>query len=114
MALPAKRLSPSVASNSAISAAATAAAPKLKPAEKPENANIYGSVSTSDIAANIKAILAENEEGSRVVVSPEDISFVEKTEDIDRVKQLGKFQVDIRPKGAPDAIRRTIHVNAQN
>ena len=111
---PAKRLSPSIATNSAISAAATAAAPEAKPAKKPEKTSIYGSVSTSDIAANLKAILAENEEGARVILSPEDITFVEETEDIDRVKHLGIFEVDIRPKGAPDAIRRTIQVNAQN
>jgi hypothetical protein len=111
-----KRLSPSIAANSAVSVAATAAAAATaaRPGKKPEKTSIYGSVSTSDIAANLKAILAEDGEGARVILSPEDISFVEETEDVDRVKHLGIFEVDIRPKGALDAIRRTIRVNSQN
>jgi len=85
----------------------------LEGAPKPSKTAIYGSVSTADIAASLKAILAEDEDGARVVLGPEEISFVETTEESDRVKHLGIFEIDIRLKGAPDAVRRTIKVSAQ-
>jgi hypothetical protein len=74
---------------------------------------IYGSVSTADIASTIRAVLAEDAEGSRIVLGPEDITFAMETEEKDRVKHLGTFEVDIRVKGAPEAVRRKITVNAQ-
>ncbi|KAE8452338.1 hypothetical protein EG329_001038 [Mollisiaceae sp. DMI_Dod_QoI] len=101
-----KKISPSIAAFSTISAAAAQAA-------KLESNKIHGSVSTNDIAANLKAILAEDEEGARIVISPAEISFVQETEDKDRVKQLGVFEIEIRLNGAADSVRRTIKVNAQ-
>lgn len=71
-------------------------------------------MSTADITANLKAILAEDEDGVRVVLSPENISFVEETGEKDRVKHLGIFEIDIRLDGAPDTVRRTIRVNARD
>ncbi|TVY27439.1 hypothetical protein LHYA1_G003230 [Lachnellula hyalina] len=107
VAEPAKKLSPSLQSKASISAAAKEShGPKGK-------TSIYGSVSTADIAASLKAILAEHEDGARVVLSPEEISFVETEEEGDRVKHLGVFEIDIWLKGAPDAVRRTIKVSAQ-
>ncbi len=108
--LPQKRISPSIRFNSVISAAAA----EVKELEKTTKSGIYGSVSTADIAANLKAILAEDEDGMRVVLSPENISFVAETSEKDRVKHLGIFEVEIRVDGAPDAIRRTIRVNARD
>lgn len=105
-----KRVSPSIPITSAISAAAA----EGKEPEKPGKTSIYGSVSTSDIAANLKAILAEDEDGVRVVLSPEEISFVEETNDKDRVKHLGIFEIEIKLNGAPNAIRRTVQVHAQD
>lgn len=107
-----KRVSPSIPASSAISVAA-ATAEGNKP-RKVEKRGIYGSVSTSDIAANLKAILAEDKEGVRVVLSHENVSFVEETDDKDRVKHLGVFDIDIRLEGAPESVRRTIQVNAQD
>jgi N-acetylmuramoyl-L-alanine amidase len=107
---PQKRLSPSIRFNSVISAAAA----EIKGAEKPAATGIYGSVTTMDIAANLKAILAEDEDGVRVVLSSEDITFVEETTRKNGVKQLGIFEIDIRLDGAPHAIRRTIQVNPQD
>ncbi|KAL2067317.1 hypothetical protein VTL71DRAFT_1741 [Oculimacula yallundae] len=114
---PTQRLSPSIPASSAISAAAASAAAaeaSRSGAGKSTRRGIYGSVSTSDIAANLKAILAEDEEGVRVVLSHEDISFVEETEDKDRVKHLGIFDIEIRLEGSPDVVRRTIQINAQD
>jgi ribosomal protein L9 len=107
---PQKRISPSIRFNSVISAAAS----EVREPEKPGKTGIYGSVSTADIAANLKAILAEDEDGVRVVLSSENISFVEETNEKDRVKHLGIFEIEIRLHGAPDTIRRTIRVNARD
>lgn len=104
--IPTKKISPSISSSSAIAAAAQSA--------KADSNKIHGSVSTSDIATNLKAILAEDEQGARVVISPEQISFVQRTEEKDRVKQLGVFDIEIRPEGASDSVRRTIQVHAQS
>jgi hypothetical protein len=103
---PPQRHSPSIPASSAISVATQEAA-SLAPGKK----GIYGSVTTADIAANLKAMLAENDEGARVVISPEDVNFVEDQEEKDRVKHLGVFEIAIRVKGATNDIRRTIKVN---
>lgn len=49
-----------------------------------------------------------------MVISPEDISFVQETEEKDRVKHIGVFEIEIRLAGASDSVRRTIQVNAQS
>jgi hypothetical protein len=104
-----QRLSPSIPATSAVSVAAKEAA-GLK---SPQKTSIYGSVTTADVADNVRAILAEDDLGARVVLTPEDITFVEEGEEKDRVKHLGVFEIDIRIKGAIESIRRTIRVNAQ-
>ena len=78
---------------------------------------IYGSVSTADIAESIKAILANTEEGARVVLSAEDVTIITNEgpmpgAEVDRLKALGEFEVDIRVKGG-EAVRRFISVKAQ-
>ena len=54
-------------------------------------------------------------EGSRLVLSPEDISFVEQvTEyDKDRLERLGTFTIDIKV-GTSDTVQRTITIKAQS
>lgn len=74
------KTSPSIASSATTSLAPLASAASLKA--------IYGSVSTSDIAEDIKTILQEDEEGSRVVLSAADITFVAQAEESDRVKHV--------------------------
>jgi ribosomal protein L9 len=104
-----QRHSPSIPAASAISAAALEAA-RL---QAPQKTSIYGSVSTTDIVENLKAILAQDGKGSRVVLTPEDIVFVNQEEEKDRVKHLGDFEVDIKVKGATTAVRRNIAVKGQ-
>ncbi|KAF2145164.1 uncharacterized protein K452DRAFT_284549, partial [Aplosporella prunicola CBS 121167] len=91
-------------------AAASMAAAK----QKPEETAIHGSVSTSDIASSIKAMLADNEEASRVVLSEADVHFISGTtgEDTDRVKHVGEFEVEIKIKGADEGIKRRVRVKA--
>lgn len=107
---PAQNLSPSIPASSRLSETALRS---IGP-QGPQKVSIYGSVTTADIAVNLKAMLAQDSEGARVVLSPEDISFVEEGEEHDRVKHLGTFGIDILLKGASVAIRRTITVNAQD
>ena len=103
------RISPSIPKRSTVSAAARAG----KEVKSPAKTSIYGSVSTNDIAANLKAILAENEHGANVLLTSEEISFVEQTEEQDRVTHLGAFEIEIRLKDATESVRRTIQVHAQ-
>jgi hypothetical protein len=79
---------------------------------------IYGSVSTADVAMNIRALLAADQEGSRVIISPEDIIFTisvkeDEPGNIDRVKHLGDFEVEIKVKGVKDPLRKTVRVLAE-
>lgn len=84
---------------------------------KPKPTTIYGSVSTADISDSVKSILAQHEEGSRIVLGPEDVQIAEDNGEAiglepGRIKALGSFGVDIHVKGG-EAVRRTIVVKAQ-
>ena len=99
------------------SAAAADLAAASEPLPKPQQVAIFGSVTTADIVASIKAVLSENEEAARVVLSAEDIRIVRDAEteagaDADRIKSLGAFEVDIRVKGG-ELVRRIVRVKAQ-
>ncbi|KAL8709712.1 MAG: hypothetical protein Q9225_007410, partial [Loekoesia sp. 1 TL-2023] len=81
------------------------------PEPKPLITRIFGSVTTADIVESIKAVLAEDEEGARVVLGPEDIRIVEEANEErgieeDRLKVLGNYEVEIRVKGV-GPLRRT-------
>ncbi|KAI9704401.1 MAG: hypothetical protein M1836_007264 [Candelina mexicana] len=85
---------------------------------QPAITGIYGSVSTADIALTIKALLAETKEGSRVVLTPEDITLggdgLSRDEDgEDRLKQLGDFKIEINLKGASESLSRIVRVLPQ-
>lgn len=87
------------------------------PEPKNRITKIFGSVSTADIVDAIKAVLAEDEEGARVVLSPGDIVVDEEADEergveADRLKALGEWKVEIRLKGV-EPIRRTVSVRAQ-
>ena len=62
-------------------------------------------------------MLSASEEGARVVLAPEDIRIDElENEDlgveIDRLKALGEYKIEIRVKGI-DPIRRRVSIRAQ-
>jgi ribosomal protein L9 len=84
---------------------------------KPKHAanGIYGSVSTANIVAAIKAALGHNDEAARVLLSESHVKFITGTEEDDasRVKQLGAFKVEIMVPGAAQAITRTINIRAK-
>ncbi len=97
-------------------AALAAASVPIPKVERPQLINIFGSVTTADMADAIKAILAEYEDGGRVVIGAEDISIVGAVPgsgiEGDRLKALGHFMIDIRVKGG-EAVRRIVSVRAQ-
>ena len=109
----------------ATSSAAAELEPASRPLRKPSQpplTTIFGSVSTTDIAESIKAVLAETTEGARVVIGPEDIAIVQDKNDEsgdqvsgiegDRLKALGDFRVEVRVKGGEPVVRY-VSVKAQ-
>ena len=94
-----------------------------EPLPNPQSIAIYGSVSTADIVAKIKALMtlkgdsAESVEAARVVLNPEDIRIeredgLQVGEERDRIKTLGNFKIYILVKGG-EVIRRIMKVKAQ-
>ncbi|KAI4245330.1 MAG: hypothetical protein LQ352_006594, partial [Teloschistes flavicans] len=77
--------------------------------------HIFGSVTPADITDSIKAVLAEDEEGARLVLAPEDIRILDRENDevgieeagpeVDRIKSLGEYKFEIRLKGV-EPLRR--------
>ncbi|UPX14680.1 uncharacterized protein EKO05_0005155 [Ascochyta rabiei] len=92
----------------------TAAAMGAKP--KASSNAIYGSVSTADIAATLKAALAHNDEAARVILNEADVRFVSGADEADalRVKELGVFKVEIQLPGAPEPLVRNVRVKAKD
>jgi hypothetical protein len=76
---------------------------------------IYGSVSTADVVATIRTALEHNDEAARVILSENDVRFVEghAEGDATRVKQLGNFKVEIQVPGAEAPITRTVRIRAK-
>lgn len=90
--------------------------------DQEQSGAIFGSVSIADIVSNIKALLAMrateegNEDAARVVLQAEDIRLLHKglaeSDESDRVKTLGEFEIEIHPKGAVP-IQRSIKVREE-
>lgn len=81
-----------------------------------EPAGIYGSVSTHDILAAVRAAMENNDESARVLITEADLKFVDagsEVEEAGRVKHVGSFSVEIMIKGAEAGLRRTVRVHAQ-
>ena len=104
------------------SSAAVDLAEGSEPLPKPQSIAIYGSVSTADIVAKIKALMtlkgdsAESVEAARVVLSPEDIRIeredgLQVGEERDRIKTLGNFTIYILVKGG-EVVQRILKVKA--
>jgi hypothetical protein len=78
---------------------------------------IFGSVSTTDVLLAIRSDLALDPEASRIPLDARGIRFVGlEEEDVDRVKTLGEWEVEISVPGAsrftPEVqfVRRTVQV----
>ena len=91
--------------------------PATNPKPKPTITRIFGSVSTTDMVDSIKAVLAEDKEGARVVLGAEDLVIQETTDEArgveeDRLKALGDYKIEIRMKGV-DPVRRVVSIKPQ-
>ncbi|KAL8825636.1 MAG: hypothetical protein Q9170_007717 [Blastenia crenularia] len=87
------------------------------PEPKPLITKIFGSVKTSHMVNTIKAVLAEDKDGARVVLGPEDIHIIDEASEErgveeDRLKALGEYEIEIRLKDM-EPIKRTVSIRAQ-
>ena len=85
--------------------------------EKPQMQAIYGSVSSLDVLQAVRAALAEDDEAKRVVLSEDDIQFVDLPETEGEttrvVKHVGDFAFEINVRGAETPVRRLVSVIPQ-
>lgn len=86
-------------------------------AEKiPADTAIFGSVSTTDVLLAVRSDLALDPEASRIPLDARAVRFVGLEEGVDRVKTLGRWEVEIAVPGAskftPEVqfVRRTVEV----
>ncbi|PPJ58056.1 hypothetical protein CBER1_03865 [Cercospora berteroae] len=93
------------------------AARTQKPLNKPQpklTGAIYGSVSQHDILVAVRASIATNDEASRVIVTEQDIEFLNEPARTDkRIKEVGDFTIEIKVKGEENGIKRTVRVVPQ-
>lgn len=76
-------------------------------------ASIFGSVSSTDILALVREALLADRNGSRVALGTDGITFVGLEEGEDRIKRLGKWQVDIVAGKDVKPVRRHVEVIAE-
>jgi hypothetical protein len=100
----------SSAASDLLAARAEAAAQKLKKAD-----SIYGSVSTHDILVAVRASIARNDEAARVILAEDEITFMdEPARSEQKVKSIGDFTVELKPRGAATGLKRTVRVIPQD
>lgn len=63
----------------------------------------------------MRASLANNDEAARVIVIDEDIRFVSGNDEseMDRVKHLGDYNIEVKIRGAEQVVRRVVRVLAE-
>ncbi|KAH6636754.1 alcohol acetyltransferase-domain-containing protein [Chaetomium tenue] len=72
---------------------------------------IYGSVSATDIVAHIKGLLLNDAEGSHVILGPENIHFQGLVEEADRIKALGRWEIEISVGGTGlEPVRKVVEI----
>ncbi|KAF2453299.1 hypothetical protein BDY21DRAFT_356277 [Lineolata rhizophorae] len=75
--------------------------------------SIFGSVSSGDVAASIRAALAEHKEAARIVFQDDDVVFTETQDgETDKVKTTGSFRVEVRIKGG-EVVKTMVEVVPQ-
>jgi hypothetical protein len=88
--------SPLIASASSPSPAAAAESQEGGKSGAAQNTQgIFGSVSATDIVNEIKKVLMADVEASRIPLEPENIRFVGVEGETDRLKALGRWEVEI-------------------
>ncbi|KAF8245272.1 hypothetical protein K440DRAFT_556131 [Wilcoxina mikolae CBS 423.85] len=85
-----------------------------RPTIAPTEVTIHGSISTNDICIAVKSIAAANgDEGSRIVITPDMISFLDPNIKGDKVKTLGEHKFEIRMKGSVKPVIRSVDIAQQ-
>ncbi|KAK3394622.1 hypothetical protein B0H63DRAFT_461458 [Podospora didyma] len=75
---------------------------------------IYGSVSATDIVTHIKEMLVADAEASRILLEPGNITFLGLEEGADRIKMLGRWEVEISTGGTGlEPVRKRIEILPQ-
>lgn len=75
---------------------------------------IFGTVSNADVVSRIIHLLSENQEASRIVLSAEDVKFVnistQTAAEADKIRHLGEYKVEVRVKGGETPVERLVRV----
>ncbi|GAB1311190.1 Ribosomal protein L9 domain-containing protein [Madurella fahalii] len=71
---------------------------------------IFGSVSTTDIVTHVKGLLVADAQASRMVLEPEQIRFLGLEEDTDRIKVLGRWEIEIALGNMLEPVRKVVEV----
>lgn len=75
---------------------------------------MFGSVSAEDVAAEIRSLLSGDAEAGLVRVDARDIKWVGVADGADRIKTLGRWDIEIAVRDAPgDSVRKAVVVVAQ-
>lgn len=74
---------------------------------------IFGSVSVADIHTHVREWLEQNAKGNIIVLEPEHIKILGVAEGEIRIKNLGRFEVEIAIKQGETPVKRFIHVVAE-
>ena len=88
---------------------------EVKPATPTYDPSIYGSVSIDAIVADIKARLVHDVEASRIAIEPRHVKLLGLEPDADRLKALGRWEVEISlattsDKAAREPVRKTVEI----
>ncbi|KAI5815725.1 hypothetical protein BZA77DRAFT_71170 [Pyronema omphalodes] len=85
-----------------------------RPTIAPGDNTIHGSITTNDICIAVRSIAAANgDEASKLVITPDMITFLDKEVESDRVKTLGEHKFEIRLKGAVKPVQRKLVISQQ-
>ncbi|EGO52860.1 hypothetical protein NEUTE1DRAFT_91606 [Neurospora tetrasperma FGSC 2508] len=73
---------------------------------------IFGSVSSSDILNQIKALVSGHEEASRIILEPSSVKIGGLAEDNDRIRHLGRWEIEIAVAraGGLDPVRKSVEI----
>ncbi|KXX81681.1 hypothetical protein MMYC01_201041 [Madurella mycetomatis] len=84
------------------------------PAEPAHNLSsplaIFGSVSTTDIVSHIKGLLVTDAQASRMALEPGQIRLLDVEEDTDRIKALGRWEIEIALGNMLEPVRKVVEV----
>ncbi|KAK1781373.1 hypothetical protein QBC45DRAFT_406006 [Copromyces sp. CBS 386.78] len=91
---------------------APAPTPQTPSTDKAERA-IFGSVSSTDILNQIKALISGHEDASRIVLGPSSVKIVGLADGNDRIRHLGRWEIEIavaRAGSGLEPVRKLVEI----